>query len=279
MSARRSVLFVMGTFARGRAHALLGTGRGLDASFAEGALSALTRLERDRPDLVVCDESLGDMGGADLLDILRNDPATARCPFLLIAREKPAHFGGPLDLWHAPGLSPQELVGVVLGHLEELPREEPTAPPAEAADPGGEGPLTDDLLLDDGPDDGAAPEETADEGGAGLQGTLELIGLFDLLTFFNQMRKSGRLFVHLGETAQLVLDGGQVVWAEHGGLSGEAAFHRTYAATEATPGAPFTFHPLRQGEVRDLPHTITTPTQHLMLEATVQLDHARAPQR
>ncbi|WP_146009493.1 DUF4388 domain-containing protein [Deinococcus planocerae] len=276
MSAPRSVLFVMGSFARGRAHALLGTGRGLEASFAEGALYALTRLERNVPDLIVCDETLTDMGGEDFLEIVRNDPATASCPFLLVAREKPPRLTGPLDLWQAPGLSPQEMIGVVQGHLERLGPRLPEAPqPPEAV--GDEDPFTDDLLLDDSADEGPAPDEPLDEGGAGLQGTLELIGFFDLLTFLNQMRKSGRLTVQLGDlTAQFVLDNGEVVWAECGGLGGEAAFSRTYALTEATPGVPFTFHPLRQGEVRGLPHTITTSTQHLMLEATVQLDHARA---
>ncbi|BDP43454.1 hypothetical protein DAETH_34230 (plasmid) [Deinococcus aetherius] len=271
MNPSRSVLFVMGSFARGRAHALLGSGRGLDASFAEGALYALTRLERIVPDLIVCDETLADMGGEDFFEIVRNDPATARCPFLLIAREKPARLVGPLDLWHAPGLSPQELIGVVLEHLERLGTRPPEVPGE------GENSFSDDLLLDDAQDGGPTPDEALDEGGAGLHGTLELIGLFDLLTFLNQMRKSGQLLVQFGEVvAQFVLDGGEVVSAEYGVLSGEAAFSRTFAMTEATPGAPFTFHPLRQSEVRGLPHTITTPTQHLMLEATVQLDHTRA---
>nr|WP_281416225.1 DUF4388 domain-containing protein [Deinococcus aestuarii] len=215
---------------------------------------------------------MADLGGEDFFEIVRNDPATARCPFLLVSREKPARFSGPLDLWQAPGLSPQELIGVVLEHLEGLgPSPDPR--PATAVD---EPPLTDDLLLDDAPEEGPVPGEAPDEGGAQLQGTLELIGLFDLLSFLNQMRKSGRLLVQLGEAAQFVLDGGEVVWAEYGLLSGEAAFFRAFALTEAAPGAPFTFSPLRQGEVRGLPHTITTPTQHLMLEATVQLDHARA---
>lgn len=270
MSPPRKVLFVMESASRGQAHALLGTGRGLAASFAEGALYALTQLERDLPDLLVCDEATADMAGEDLLEILRSDPATAHCPFLLISRERPARFAGPPDLWQAAGLSPQDLIGAVLEQLTRLDSPPPGRP--EDGDPS-----TGHSTPGESPGGLPVPDGSADGSEAQLCGQLELIGLFDLLTFLNQMRKSGRLLVQLGDVvAQVVIDAGEVVSAEYGVLSGEEAFFHTFAATEAAPGAPFTFRPLRPGEGLTLTQTLTTPTQQLMLAASVQLDHARA---
>lgn len=57
---------------------------------ADGALPALTHLERLRPDAIVCDARLEDMDGAELHGVVRSDPAFEDTVFALLGGELPA---------------------------------------------------------------------------------------------------------------------------------------------------------------------------------------------
>ena len=67
------------------------TRAGLYTQHAPSGLYALTMLERERPDLIVSKEDLGDMTGHELLEILREDASTNDTVFVLLAEIGRAH--------------------------------------------------------------------------------------------------------------------------------------------------------------------------------------------
>jgi CheY-like chemotaxis protein len=89
------------------------TRAGLYTQHAPSGLYALTMLERERPDLIVAKEDLGDMTGHELLEIVREDGSTNDTVFVLLAAN--ASNLGPNDVLMAPNASNQEII-----HRSEL---------------------------------------------------------------------------------------------------------------------------------------------------------------
>lgn len=61
------------------------TGRNVEVLSAATASEAIERIERDRPDLVVCDVILPDRDGYEVCEYVRTHPVLARIPVLLIS--------------------------------------------------------------------------------------------------------------------------------------------------------------------------------------------------
>ena len=57
---------------------------GFKVQLAESGIFALTLLERDRPDLIVCADFVGDMRGREMFDIVRSDSSLAEIAFILL---------------------------------------------------------------------------------------------------------------------------------------------------------------------------------------------------
>jgi CheY-like chemotaxis protein len=89
------------------------TRAGLYTQHAPSGLYALTMLERERPDLIVSKEDLGDMTGHELLEILREDGSTNDTVFVLLADN--ASNLGPNDVLMPPNASNFEII-----HRSEL---------------------------------------------------------------------------------------------------------------------------------------------------------------
>ena len=89
------------------------TRAGLYTQHAPSGLYALTMLERERPDLIVSKEDLGDMTGHELLEILREDGSTNDTVFVLLADN--ASNLGPNDVLMPPNASNHEII-----HRSEL---------------------------------------------------------------------------------------------------------------------------------------------------------------
>jgi CheY-like chemotaxis protein len=89
------------------------TRAGLYTQHAPSGLYALTMLERERPDLIVSKEDLGDMTGHELLEIVREDASTTDTVFVLLADN--ASNLGPNDVLMAPNASNHEII-----HRSEL---------------------------------------------------------------------------------------------------------------------------------------------------------------
>ena len=89
------------------------TRAGLYTQHAPSGLYALTMLERERPDLIVSKEDLGDMTGHELLEILREDGSTNDTVFVLLAES--ANNLGPNDVLMPPNASNFDII-----HRSEL---------------------------------------------------------------------------------------------------------------------------------------------------------------
>src|SRR5438552_17654888 len=61
------------------------TGRGVEVLSAATGTEAMERIERERPDIVVCDVILPDKDGYKVCEFVRAHPAVARSPVLLIS--------------------------------------------------------------------------------------------------------------------------------------------------------------------------------------------------
>lgn len=57
---------------------------GFEVATAFGGKEALARVASDRPDCILLDVMMPDMSGLDVLDRLRDDPATAAIPIILV---------------------------------------------------------------------------------------------------------------------------------------------------------------------------------------------------
>ncbi len=62
---------------------------GAQVQYAPNARYALELLERDRPDVIICDQGLNDMGGQELLGILRVEDLYESIPFILLSNGTP----------------------------------------------------------------------------------------------------------------------------------------------------------------------------------------------
>jgi hypothetical protein len=89
------------------------TRAGLYTQHAPSGLYALTMLERERPDLIVSKEDLGDMTGHELLEIVREDGSTNDTVFVLLADN--ASNLGPNDVLMPPNASNHDII-----HRSEL---------------------------------------------------------------------------------------------------------------------------------------------------------------
>jgi CheY-like chemotaxis protein len=89
------------------------TRAGLYTQHAPSGLYALTMLERERPDLIVSKEDLGDMTGHELLEIVREDGSTNDTVFVLLAEN--ASNLGPNDVLMPPNASNHDII-----HRSEL---------------------------------------------------------------------------------------------------------------------------------------------------------------
>ena len=89
------------------------TRAGLYTQHAPSGLYALTMLERERPDLIVSCEDLGDMTGHELLEILREDGSINDTVFVLLAES--ASNLGPNDVLMPPNASNFDII-----HRSEL---------------------------------------------------------------------------------------------------------------------------------------------------------------
>src|SRR5262245_27945688 len=58
---------------------------GYEVAVAPGGSYAVTMLEWERPDVVVCSAEIQDMDACELFALMRDEPATRATPFLLLA--------------------------------------------------------------------------------------------------------------------------------------------------------------------------------------------------
>lgn len=210
-----------------------------------GALYALTSLEREGADLVVSAETLEDMGGRDLYDLVCDDEALRQVPFVLLTGSLTDLAPLPQHALLGAHATPAEVLAaaftllVAAGRLAEPPR---------------------------GKVGGAHVK---------LSGTFEALSLFDLVTSLNRGRKSGRLVVAVGQAeAVLHFDEGSLIHAHLDRANGEEAVMAIFSAVERAPASAFGFS-AAPGEPGGGLATIQTSVDKLLLQAAVALDEQK----
>lgn len=245
------LLLVLPDEIRRQSVAVLAHSEGLEVTTASSSLQALTQLERNTPDVIICDGHPGDLSAMEFHEIIRSETSTERTPLLLVADTPPSWLDRRLDVYVSRNSTSRELVSIM---METALR--PTHNPLQLQ------PLQ------------AAPDA------AQIRGTLEIMTLFDLLISFNQMRKTGRIVLKGGDTETLIyLKAGEVRHVEHGASNGKAALEQAIAETDRAPTSSFGFAMNSEALVTDLPLTIPCTTSQLLLEIAVHLDHVRSSQQ
>lgn len=221
------------------------TALGHAVSVAPGSFYALTLLERNRPDVLIAWPDPGDMTAAELCAIVREDPAMAGVR-LMIARPDARVVDAPADV---PVVTPA-LSG---GLARALARAIEPVPDPPATAPGGD----------------AKPFGEKE----GFRGPLETIRIENLVQMLAHSRRSGCLRIRLssGESCAFFHDG-RLVHALFGELSGEPAFHETILAATEDPKATFSFDRYDHHRFVEVPETITSRVDMILLEAAARLN-------
>jgi len=231
-------------------------GAGYDVSAAASGSFALTQLEWDRPHVIVTQARVDDMDGCELFGIVRSDPKTGDIPFLLLAGLE-RHIAGQaaeagvdrLCTGHVSVVSFLEGVrGLLAG--EPIPA---AATPAPAP---------------------IAPAEPAPQM---MRGSLDVMDLPALAQAIAMGGKTGRLALKLAAgPGTLEFEAGQLVHAEFGGESGEAAFTDLVCSSQSEGGGDFCFTPLPPEQAGKLPRTIHRSVDRLLLRIAAGIDEGRA---
>lgn len=241
-------LLVMTDDVRREAVSVLATYEGLDVTSTDSGLHALTQLERSPPDVIICDNRLNDLSGAEFHEIIRSEPGTRGTPLLMLSDTPLSWLDPRLDVNVPYTSTSRELVAALVEFLRR------------SAQVGGQ--------------QGAFAEGTDL---AQISGLLDVMNLFDVITTFNQMRRTGRILVTVEKTEALIyLLSGKVRHVEYGEASGQPALLDTFVDTYALPTSSFAFTVAPETLVVQLPETITLETSRLLLEIAVQLDRIHA---
>jgi DNA-binding response OmpR family regulator/TolA-binding protein len=197
---------------------------------------ALRAIQRAPPDLVLCELSLPAPDGAVLCRAVRADDRTAGLPFLLMSADTApqtrarALGAGADDLLLKP-MPIQDLIGRIQSML-------------------------------------ARSEQRRLEqrgGGAGLTGAVDELGLVDLFQSLASWKRTGRVICEQeGKTAEVWVRDGEIVDAQSGPVSGEAAFYRLLRWKGGTFRVEF--GPVQREA------SIEPGTQRLILEAMRRVD-------
>ena len=229
-------------------------GARFEASFGErlqleevgGALYALTSLERVRADLIVSSETLDDMTGRDLFEIICDDDALRQTPFILLS-----------DTQSAP--PPEHTIFVMLD---------------AQADPSDVLASAFTLLLRSG--------KLAEQGARAdvkMSGTFEALTLFDIVGSLKHSKRSGQLIVTVdGAEAVMQLREGRLIHASCEHAVGEEAVTTIFARADHDPEAEFRFESSAEVLAAQELVTIDTPVDKLLLQVAVALDEQRRVQ-
>ncbi|MDO4263478.1 MAG: DUF4388 domain-containing protein [Deinococcus sp.] len=215
---------------------------GAHAHLSDGALPALTELERSEVDAVICSEDAGDMTGEDFRNILRYEPATRLTPVYLLTSQAGQQHAEPPNYDVEPGISTLDLVQMVLDQIGVAPG------------PG--------LPCDTSPGD--------------LRGQMHEVGLAELISWVAEMELSGHWLIETqGRQGYLLMQRGDVTYAEFGGHGGHAALLELLDRVGNDPESRFRFcsSELPGGPA---PRNIEERTERLLMEVTVDLDHRHA---
>ncbi len=244
----KTILTIIKDPARAQMYEHLAQQAGANIIHADGALHALTQVERAQIDVVICDAQMDDMSGEEFRMVVHEEIQTSLVPVFILPDPAQLHSQSSLA---APAPCGPEILRQVLQVIGLQPGEFPV--PMNTALP------------------------------AQLQGDLEQFALAELLNWVSEMNFHGHWIVEIhddsGRTrcAHLLMQGGKLVYADYAGLSGKAAVFATLRAIQQHARTLFRFYkiaeylPVQSSDMK-------TSTSRLLIELAVDLDHLSAHQ-
>jgi hypothetical protein len=216
---------------------------GHEVMVAPGSFYALTLIERNCPDVLVAWPDVGEPSAEELCAIVREDPALERIRLVLVRPEGLAPVNVPNVITVLPG-APATVVAAMRIAIHELSRNSPA------------------------PDSGDGGQVKG-----GLVGRLETIQLSNLVQALAQLLRSGCLRVMFLESeSRIYFDSGRLIHATFGVHTGEQALRESLVEAEVQPGALFSFDRYDQPQIQEIPVTITSRLDIVLLEASVFLE-------
>lgn len=241
-----TLLTIIEDDSRASMYELLMREAGVEVVHAEGALHALTQLERLSIDAVVCEALMEDMTGEEFQAVLAEDDRTREVPVFILPDS--VALSGDSD-FEKPAPCGPVLLTRVLGHLKA--------------------------------DAGTFPEAMNPAARAQLQGDLSVFQLPELLNWVSEMRLHGHWVVKVQDakgnrrSAHLYMKDGNLAYAEFAGFLGRKAMFALMRAITAHSQASFRF--LRMERALPLvPSDLKQSTARLLIELAVDLDHMQA---
>jgi CheY-like chemotaxis protein len=237
---------------------------GVQLNIAEDGLFALTVLERQPADVVICMADLGDMSGQELYEMIREDHTLAKTSFVLLSGANAQLLGRGHDIQIPQDISAIDAVSFVQGLLKKRTR---AALDSEKLQ------QTQGKML---PLGRTNPESLR---ASQFGGTLEHFSLFDLLMLLTQTHKSGQLFLQINQMHAMVLvDRGDVIMAEYGNHIGETALIQIFLDSDRFAESTFSFQAYEGGMPAELvgARNINNPADQLLLNIAIALDQRKS---
>lgn len=241
-----TVLTIMADPVRTAMYDALARRAGVQLISAEGALHALTQLERTPVDAIICDAHMDEMSGEEFRAVTEQEEHTSAVPVFILPDSEALSGQQGLGV---PAYTGPELLSLVLTHLER--------------------------------DEGSFPVPMNPQQAPQLQGDLDAFTLTEFLNWVAEMKFNGHWIITLQDaeqrerSAHLFMQNGNVVYVEFGGLVGKGALFWLLRSIEQFSAA-FRFYktdltlPLRSEDLK-----LSTP--RLLMELAVAMDNLTAP--
>lgn len=210
---------------------------------AQGALHALTQLERTPVDAIICDAVMDEMTGEEFRTVTEQEGHTAGVPVFILPDNEA--LSGQADLG-MPAYTGPELLSLVFSHLEVDEQRFPV--PMNSL---------------------ATPQ---------LQGDLDAFTLSEFLNWVSEMKFHGHWLITVNDhggaerSAHLFMQDGNLSYVEYAGLIGKGALFTLLRHIERYPSTRFRFYktdtalPAHAADLKK-------PTNRLLMELAVAMDN------
>ena len=211
---------------------------GFQAEIAPSAMYATSILERSQPDVIVADLELPDLTGAELLEIVRGDPALKATAYILLANAKPEGLEtNTNDIVLPVSTNPSEISLIAKRLVEEVMRQ-----------------LHFEVSL-------SSIREPS------IGGSLDDADLLNLLQWLAKSNSTGKLRIQLGDQNSVIYFlQGRPIHSEHQGRIGEEAVLRLCAHANSSSNGRFYFETLEPVSLELQTKTIRKSLFQLLLE-------------
>jgi CheY-like chemotaxis protein len=221
--------------------------KGFDVTHTMDAAYALTMLEWDTPELILCATNLREMNAYDIVAILHADSKTAKIPVIAIGDEGEKGLMAAYRAGCDDCVSRQQTPEGITNQVRQFLRSR---------------------------EEGFQPTQMLESSLTALEGNLSHLDLPGVIQMLSHSRQNGSLHINSGDIdGVIVFDNGQVSHAEVGELAGDdAVIHIVKNCNHADKGVYKFVHGFTPAT-----HTVVRSATELMLQALREIDEEERP--